>query len=144
MKIKKEITVAVVIGLILAAIVTGGVLRARTALQSIKLPSRENVQSTLKARPDSNVRSLFLDLDTPDNSVTDLPKLVLSGKTLPSTYIAILGEKNEYLIVPTDLGDFSQEISLVKGANTIKINIYQPDGKKLEKTLNAVYTTAEI
>jgi hypothetical protein len=36
-----------------------------------------------------------------------------------------------------------QEITLVKGANTIKISVYQADGKKLEK-LSAVYTTAEI
>lgn len=144
MKIKKEVTVAVVIGLLLAAVVTGGILRARHALQSLKFPGRDNLQSLITTHPDQKGPELFLELETPDNSVTDTPKLVLSGKTLPTAYIAILGEKNEYLIVPTDLGNFSQEITLIKGANTIQINIYQPDGKKLEKTVNAVYTTAQI
>ncbi len=143
MKVKKEATVAVVIGLILALVVTGGVLRARHALQNIKLPS---LGSNISKNTDKTAQNteLFLDLTTPDNSVSQEAKMTLTGKTLPGTYIAILGEKAEYLIVPNDLGSFSQEITLVKGANTIKISVYQADGKKLEKTLSAVYTTAEI
>ncbi len=144
MKIKKEATVAVIIGLVLALVVTGGVLRARTALQNIKLPSRESVGNNNLPKPETKPNELFLDLTTPDNSVSTQPKFTLSGKTLPNTYIAILGEKGEYLIVPNDLGVFSQEITLVKGANTIKINVYQNDGKKIESTINAVYTTAQL
>ncbi|MEI8232738.1 MAG: hypothetical protein WCG44_03260 [bacterium] len=144
MKVKKEATVAVVIGLILALIVTGGVLRARTALKSVKFGTKDSFLQTKKTTPESKNNELFLELTTPDNSVTTEAVLTLSGKTLPSTYIAILGEKGEYLIVPSDVGSFSQEIALVKGANTIKVNIYQGDGKKIEKTINAVYTTAEL
>ena len=144
MKVKKEATVAVVIGLILALIVVGGVLRARYALRSIKLPTKETFLPTKKSTPENKDHELFLDLSTPDNSVLAEPKLTLTGKTLPSTYIAILGEKGEYLIVPSDMGSFSQDVTLVKGANTIKISIYQNDGKKIEKTINAVYTTAEL
>ena len=141
MKVKKEATVAVIIGLMLALIITGGIVRARHALKNVKLPTRESLTGK---RPPSTPTQLFLELTTPDNSVTSESKLSLTGKTLPNTYIAILGESGEYLIVPNDLGSFSQEITLVKGANTIKINVYQPDGEKVEKTLNAVYTTAEI
>lgn len=144
MKVKKEATVAVVIGLILALVVTGGVLRARTALKTVKLPTKESFLSNKKTTPETKSKELFLELTTPDNSVLAEPKLTLSGKTLPNTYIAILGEKGEYLIVPSDVGNFSQEIALVKGANTIKIVVYQNDGKKIEDTVNAVYTTAEL
>lgn len=144
MKVKKEATVAVIIGLLLALIVTGGVLRARHALQSIKLPTKESVKKTANGNTEAKNKELFIELTTPDNSVTVEPVLTLSGKTLPNTYIAILGEKGEYLIVPNDLGSFSQEVSLIKGANTIKVSIYQNDGRKIEKIVNAVYTTAEL
>ena len=144
MKVKKEATVAVVIGLILALLVTGGILRARHALQSIKLPTKDSFTLGNKTKPVVNNTELFIELTTPDNSVTTTPTLTLTGKTLPSTYIAILGEKGEYLIVPSDVGNFSQEIALVKGANSIKINVYQKDGQKIEKTLTAVYTTAQL
>lgn len=143
MKIKKEVTVAVVIGLILALIVTGGILRAQSALKNIKLPTKESFMSS-KNSTDEKVTELFLDITTQDNSVVSESVLNLTGKTLPGTYIAILGEKGEYLIVPNDLGVFSQDIVLIKGANTIKVTTYQKDGKKVEKTLSAVYTTAEL
>lgn len=129
MKLKKETTLAVVIGLILALIVTGGVLRAQHALRNMELPSIRTDRAKLNSQTlPSN--ELFLELTTPDNSVSSDANLTLTGKTLPGTYIAILGEKAEYLIVPNDLGSFSQEISLVSGANTIKISVYQIDGKK--------------
>jgi hypothetical protein len=144
MKVKKEVTVAVVIGLILALVVTGGVLRARHALKNIKIPTKDSFQLGPKPSPETKSTELFVELTTPDNLVTDQPTMTLSGKTLPSTYIAILAEKGEYLIVPSDLGSFSQEVALVKGANTIKLTIYQSNGNKIEKTLNAVYTTAQL
>jgi hypothetical protein len=139
MKIKKEATVAVIIGLVLALVVTGGVLRARRALQNIKLPTRESMGNSKLPTPETKSTELFLDLTTPDNSVSTQPKLTLSGKTLPSTYIAILGEKGEYLIVPNDLGVLARNY-FSQRANTIKINVYQNDGNKIESTINAVYT----
>lgn len=144
MKVKKEATIAVVIGLLLALLVTGGILRARHALQGIKLPTKETFTKTPSKSPEVKSSELFIELTTADNSVTTDPKLSLSGKTLPGTYIAILGEKGEYLIVPNDLGSFTQDIALIKGANTIRVNVYQNDGKKVEETINAVYTTAEL
>lgn len=143
MKVKKEVTVAVVIGLIIALIVTSGILRARHALQSVKLPNSERFLKK-SASPEPKKTELFLELTTPDNSVTTEAVLTLTGKTLPGTYIVILGEKGEYLIVPSDIGSFSQEIALVKGANAIRVSIYQSDGKKIEQTINAVYTTAQL
>jgi len=144
MKVKKEATIAVIIGLVLALVVTGTILRARRALQAIKLPDT----SILKKKPVSSINpktnELYLELTTPDNLVVSEPQLTLTGKTLPGTYIAILGEKGEYLIVPSDIGNFSQDVVLVKGANAIKVSIYQNDGKKIEKTLNVVYTTAQL
>jgi hypothetical protein len=146
MKVKKEVTVAIVIGLIIALVVTGGILRARTALSKIKIPSKDAQQNrpVESGKIERKSNELFVDLTTPDNSVTTEPKLTLTGKTLPGTYIAILAEKGEYLIVPSDAGTFSQDIVLIKGANTITVTVYQNDGKKVEKTLSAVYTTAQL
>src|SRR3989339_834796 len=119
MKAKKEISVAIFIGLLIALLVTGGVLRAQKALRSVELGNLKD--RVIKPSPSPVISQLFLDLVTPDNLVTNEASLTLNGKTLPGTYIAILGEKGEYLIVPNELGSFSQEIALVKGANSIKI-----------------------
>lgn len=144
MKVKKEISIAIFIGLFIALLVTGGIMRARRALKSLDLSS---FRDTLVAspKPEKTIpTTLFLDITTPDNSVNKIPSLTLAGKTLPGTYIAILGEKGEYLIIPNELGSFSQSVTLIKGANTIKITVYEQNGNKIEKTVSAVYTTAEI
>lgn len=145
MKAKKEVTLAIIIGLLLAVLITGGILRARSALKTIQNNTSETT-SNGKSNTEKNKlnNELFLDLATVDNYVTDSPTLTLAGKTNPKTYIAIAGEKSEYLIVPSETGSFSQEIALIKGANLIKVTVFQENGAKLEKTLNVVYTTAEI
>lgn len=142
MKAKKEISVAIFIGLIIALLVAGGILRAQKALRSVELVNLKD--RVIKPSPPPISAQLFLELATPDNSVTDKATITLNGKTLPGTFIAILGEKGEYLIVPNELGSFSQEITLVKGANSIKITVYENNGNKIEKTISTVYTTAEI
>ena len=145
MKAKKEITVAIVIGLVIALLVTGGIMRARTALNNIKTTNQDSQNKPVESgKIDRKSNELFVELTTPDNLVSTEPKLTITGKTLPATYIAILAEKGEYLIVPSDTGTFSQDITLVKGANSITVTVYQNDGKKVEQTLSAVYTTAQL
>lgn len=143
MKVKKEVTVAIIIGLLIGGVVVGGVLRARKAMTTISAPATSAPSPT----PGESVvtpTGLFLTVDTPDNQVVDQAALIVSGKTLPATYIVINGEAGDAIIVPDSLGSFSQEIKLVKGANTIKVTVYQEDGTKKEHVINTVYTTAEI
>lgn len=144
MKIKKEATVAVIIGLLIALLVTGGVIRARSALSQVAINSRDLLKREHAQTPESSPTPLFLELTTQDNSIATSPQQTISGKTLPGTYIAILGELGEYLIVPTDVGNFSQEIALAAGANLIRVTVYQADGAKIEKSLTVVYTSAKL
>ena len=145
MKVRKEATVAVIIGLVLGLIVVGGVVRARQALQQMQ---KENSEAASVGQngptPLGAPSGLFLTIETPDNSVSNDSALTVSGKTLAGTYIAIIGEKGEYLIVPNSIGSFSQDVALATGANTITVTVYQADGTHVAKTLNAVYTTAGL
>lgn len=144
-KAHKEITLAVIIGLIFGLVVVGGVIRARRAIDTVRntrpeesiIPSGQKVEN-----PDNN--KLLLDITTPDNQVVETPTLTIAGKTNPAGYIVILGEKGEYIVTPASTGTFSQEVNLVKGANTISVTVYLEDGTKTEKELTVVYTTSEI
>jgi len=145
MKARKEITIAVIIGLIVGLIVVGGIIRARSALNKLtppEIPLLGNKKSP--SNNNSQPTGLFLNLTTLDNQVVSSPNLTIAGTTLPNTYIVILGEKAEYIIIPSETGAFTQEVTLVSGANSIKVTVYQDDGQKQEASLTAVYTTAEI
>lgn len=146
MKARKEVTLAIIIGLIIALVIAGGIYRAKTAIQnfdpqSLIPPKKSDVSNN----PDQkSEEKLFLDIDTPDNTVTDKATFNISGQTLPKTYIAITTESNDYLIVPNDVGSFSQEVNLIKGANRLTVTVYTQEGDKVEESLSVVYTTAAL
>ncbi len=144
MKARKEITIAIVIGLLVGLVVVGGIIRARTALSNITPPEVSFNKKKAKPSPEPDTQDPFLTHTTEDNQVLSEDSLTLVGTTLADTYIVILGEKSEYIIVPSDTGHFSQDVALVTGANTITITSYETDGNSQEQTLNIVYTTAEI
>lgn len=141
MKARKEITLAIIIGLLFGLIVVGGILRARSAFKKVvpPTPSPSPLASGVVVND-----GLTLSLETIDNQVVSEPSLLVSGKTLPSAYVVILGEAGEHILVPSELGTFSQEVKLVTGANTISVTSYLEDGTSVEKSLTVVYTTAEI
>lgn len=140
MKVKKEITVAIFIGLIIGAIIMGGVFRARRALVNLN-PNPNSSATPLPSGKQPVESGLYLELTTADNQVLESPSMTISGKTVPKSYIVINGEAGDYIIVPNDLGNFSQEINLVQGANTILVTVYLEDGTKTESTINAIYTS---
>ena len=145
MQAKKEISVAVIIGLVISVVIIGGMYRAKTALDAHLAASSPSVKSSSSPAGNTSQDGLPLKITSPkDNSVFKTSKIELAGTTKPGTYITILTETNEYIIVPSDLGNFSQEISLVKGANTIVVSTYTSQGDKTEEVLNLVYTTAQL
>lgn len=140
MKVRKEVTIAIFIGLIFGLVVVGGIIRARQALKNVVSTSSRIIPKPTSS-PAEHASDLFLEISTPDNQVFETDKITLSGKTNPAGYIVILGEKGEYITTPGETGNFSQEISLTKGANTIIITVYLENGTKVEKMLTAVSTT---
>lgn len=144
MKARKEITIAVIIGLLVGLVVVGGIIRARSALSKITPPEISIGRPKPSPTDSPDQKDHFLTLTTLDNQVLNEASLIIEGSSLPDTYIVILGEKSEYIIVPSETGHFSQDVSLVTGANTIIITSYQDDGTRQEQTLNAVFTTVEI
>lgn len=146
MKVKKEGIIAIVIGLVIGLVIMGGILRAKTVITNISSSDSESkTSSSNTSNNQSKDDELFLEITTPkDNSVLSQNSLTLKGTTNPRTYIAIVAEKSEHLIVPNDIGQFSEEIDLISGANTIKITVYTSTGEKVEQIINIVYTTAEI
>jgi len=146
MKIKKEAIMATVIGLLIGLVITGGILRAQRAMTNNN-STQEEVKTTTSSPSSSTISSnnLTLEISEPeDNLVVSENSINITGTTKPDTYIAIIAEKNEYLIVPNEIGQFTQEITLISGANTITVTVYEEDGNKVETTLNIVYTSAEI
>jgi len=145
MKMKKEGIIAILIGLGIGLLVAGGIYRAKTAVQETITEKKQKKESNNNNTHTESESNLSLTINTPeDNSIVSENSITVTGEATKDTYIAIIAEKTEHLIIPSETGQFTQEIKLVKGSNVINIAIYTENGEKIEKTLNIVYTSAEI
>lgn len=138
---RKEIFIAVFIGIILGSIVTYGIYTANKAIiNKATGKSREGTQiPTPTPTPTTNI---ILEITDPQpDIVTNESKIVIKGRSIENAIITITTDIEDFLVEADTQGLFSQEIALIKGANTI--NITASDGNKLSQTevINLVYST---
>lgn len=135
--------IAILVGFALGLVITFGIWSANKALTSKKPPAApEEVVPTEEITP---TPAFSLSISKPeDESVSNAEKITVSGTTEPEAYVVIIGEKGEEILEADEKGIFSTEVSLVSGTNEITISAFSENGDEVSKTLNVVYSTAEI
>lgn len=140
---KKEVIIAISIGFVLGLIITFGIYTANRALQQKTRPEPSILTETSPSPLPSP--EPVLEIAEPENNlVVDKNKITVSGKTDPERTVAILAENFEELVMSDEEGLFSLEVSLVSGANEIKVIVPGKNGDQLEEILTIVYSTAKI
>jgi len=146
---KKEVLLAIIIGFGLGLVITFGVWKANKALKEVaqkqELPPSQVQEEEKITSPTPFPTQLSLVITSPeDNSIINKEKINISGKTSSEATVVITYEEGEKVIQTDENGNFSTEITLVGGANEITVSAYDEDGNEVTKTLNLVYSTAEI
>lgn len=138
---KKEVLIAILIGFGLGLIITFGIWTANKAIK--ETPSEEVVPPpTVEISP---VPAFSLTINQPeDNSLSENEKITVSGSTAANAVVVILYQEGEKILEADKEGNFETEISLVGGANEIKVSAYDSEGSETSQTLTVVYSTAEI
>lgn len=141
---RKEVIFAIIIGLTLGITILFGI---RLANQSAR------VATTTKATPtqpepvltETPVTLNGISLISPKNhSIVNTASTKIIGKTLPNSTVAIFSSESELLITSDNDGNFSADIELAGGENTIKATVLKAD-QTLESTqISIIYTTAKI
>jgi hypothetical protein len=145
---KKEILIAIIIGFVLGLVITFGIWTANKSLkegattQPKEVTENETITTPVPAQGEEK---LPLTLISPENNaLVNQEKLEIVGKTSPKAVVAVVYEEGEKIIEADEKGDFKQEITLVGGGNEITISAFDNEGNEVSKTLNLVYSTAEI
>ena len=58
--------------------------------------------------------------------------------------VVVIYPEGENIVEADEEGNFETEITLVGGANEIKITAYDEEGNQAEKNLTLIYSTAKI
>lgn len=147
---KKEILIAIVIGIIFGLVVTGGYLFYQRVNQPVAVEPFNPLIEDYPAQNGSRIKfadnsAHSINLISPlDNLLTNQSKANISGITSPESWLVILFEKNETVIKADIEGSFDTTITLIGGENEITIRSFSPSGLISEKTVTVVYSTVEI
>lgn len=129
---KKEVAIAIVIGLILGLVVTFGIYTARRSSTSVQ-QSAEMLASASPDSPGSSPTQNSLVISSPeDGLITSDKELQVSGTTDPNSFIFILFD-DEYLIEKADAtGNFSTKIPTSPGPMLIVVRTLDDSGNSVE------------
>lgn len=142
---KKEVLVAIVIGFALGLLITFGIWTANKAIQNKSEAPSEETEITETAEPTPTPVGFSLNLLSPeDDALIDTNKVELKGSSLAEAIIVIVGENEEKIIEADENGSFATEISLIRGINEITVTAFNQNSEETSKTINVVYSTAEI
>lgn len=149
---KKEVVLAIILGLTAGVIVTFGVYTANRALQqraaessteATPLPptADEEQPTTLQPSPKS-----ALEIETPENnSIATEEILTTRGQTFPSALIVVMVNDTDFLGTANESGKFTIPVKLTPGSNTLVFTAQDPNSLAQEEAQRlVVFSTADL
>ncbi len=139
---KKEVLVAVVLGVIVGLIITFGIYTANTALQR----RTRQINATPSPTPTTgNAKQSSIIIYSPENdTMTDKDTIQLSGLTTPNASVVIFLDDKPTVTTADPKGNFSADLSLAGGSNIITIVATDETGKQSLEQRSVVYSTANL
>lgn len=126
---KKEVVIAVLIGLTMGLIITFGLYRVRTSL----LPSNSDrpVPQQLKPTPTAEAVTNGADLtvlNPPDGYVSAEADLTVTGSTTPNSYVVLFVNDDDYISTADETGNFSFSVTLDDNSSVLTIHALDESG----------------
>jgi hypothetical protein len=133
---KKEILLAVLIGLVFGLIITYGIYRATISLSA---PPKSTTPSATPSPMAETLSNPNLTIISPeDESVVSDRTMTVAGHTLPNSYVVIFINDQEHITTPDSEGNFSIQAELESGSNIITVHAVDEDGKLSKQELTVV------
>lgn len=134
---RKEVFIAILIGLILGGAVAFGIWRANLALV------KEEVQTEQSAipSPQEQTPSSLIITQPENNAVVSEDRVTVKGAATPNANIVFLTNEDEIITQATREGTFEQEVELIGGANEITVIAYDDQGNESRSSVVVVYST---
>jgi len=147
---KKELGIAILIGVILGFTITGLFWAKKKGNISLGGGDEINQEENLEEEPTvtpmpPEEKLISLEIEEPENEIiSQTEKLIIKGKSISNATIVIVWEDGEDILVANQEGEFETEITLIGGENIIDISAYDDEGNKTNETLTITYSTAKI
>lgn len=133
---RKEVLIAIVLGLILGGLLVYGIYVAGKSTNS------QFIEQPNSPTPVVSEVSNILTINSPqDGDLFDTSTATVSGQTAPGNAVIIVTETEQLIPELTSTGNFAVTIDLIRGGNLIEISAITPTGLRQDIILNLVYTS---
>jgi uncharacterized protein YpmB len=137
---RKEVILAVIIGVILGGVILYGINMANNAAAPVQTDSRttetDDTSSTDTPKEQNSTSFIY----PQDHAVITESKITLKGVTKPNSNIAIITEADNIITTSDSDGNYSSPINLINGENTISVTIVDPTLSTSSASITVIYT----
>jgi hypothetical protein len=146
---KKEVFLAISMGFVLGLIITFGIWTANKSLKqsspSTAISASPSPAISVSPTATPQPGNLSLVITAPENeALTASSTLTVTGKTSPNTTVALVYDLGDQIIQSDANGNFTTDITLEGGFNTISVTAFDTKGNQSTQSLTVTYTTVKI
>ncbi len=126
---KKEVLIAIFVGLSMGLIITFGVYRVKNSIT--ESPSTNNIIENQLETKEATSAATLLALHSPENGIVQTEKeLTVTGTTIPNAFVVLFVNDEDYISNTDDSGNFSFKINLEDGTNIIRVHVLNNNGEE--------------
>jgi hypothetical protein len=141
---RKEIIIAILIGLTLGSIVVFGVKTAHQSLANLPKANTSNKTSSASDNESVGTNHTLLITSPEPNEIVSEAELAIIGSTSPHSFVSVVSVNSETTTVADENGAFNATLDLAGGLNTITITSFDSLGNAKEIIFSVIYTTADL
>ncbi len=139
---KKEIIIAIIVGIFLGLIITYGFYTSRTVAEN---QAQTQVNETQLEENDQEINLNQLSLYEPtDGLVISEKKIAISGASLKKNFVVIFVGNDDLITQADDSGNFSVEATLQPGANIITAIALDENGQQSQVSRTVIVDDASL
>jgi hypothetical protein len=124
---KKEVLIAILLGLVVGLVITYGLYRVRTSIS--QPPVAELTQLATSAAVLTQASSTAITILNPEEgAVLSERALRVTGTTSSDSYIVLFVNDEDYVSTTDETGNFSFEVTLENGVNVLRVHVVDTEG----------------
>jgi hypothetical protein len=121
---KKEVLIAIFVGLSMGLIITFGVYHVKSSIT--EKPVADFIENNQEEQ--ATATPTVLALHSPDDGIIQTEnKLTITGTTVPNTFIVTFVNDEDYITSSDESGNFTIKVELDDGENIIRVHVVNED-----------------
>jgi len=127
---RKEVVIAVIIGLILGLSLTFGFYQMKKSSDTESTPTTDLEQFVgVSPTPEPTVTTKIAILAPEEGSILSEARTVISGSTIPNSYLVLFVNEEEFITTSDETGNFSFDVELENGSNLLIVHLLEDSGE---------------